>query len=197
MQLQPAVLPNLLALPLYMERVVGLGFAICLDCCLFFLVSMPLRVLKTTVQLLVNVFAARLPLKSVSEETDHEPSLKQSIPRRIMVNPVLKSATSKTRYLHECLLLAIVIFVTWMILPLSVPALYHYVRGQSVLKLYVVFNMLQVSSLSDYPKPHILQHRCLRGFSVRSVKMYFNHCMILAQICDSFSVDEFQRERHR
>ena len=98
------LLYNFLVLPLYLEQLLLLGFAISADCFLYLFTTLPLRLVLTVV-----------------------------------------TATPMTaRHYRDMMRLALLIAGWYALSHIHMSLVYHHIRGQSVLKLYVIFNMLQI-----------------------------------------------------
>ncbi|XP_046851504.1 transmembrane anterior posterior transformation protein 1 homolog [Xenia sp. Carnegie-2017] len=105
--------------PRELEKLMWFGFLLCLDCFLFVFTYLPIRVLGAVLQLLAGIV-----------------SLKFLRTRQ----PILES--------HQIcdLLRGLVLFVCCAAMEnLDLSILYHIVRGQSVIKLYVIYNMLDIA----------------------------------------------------
>ena len=112
-----ALVYNFLILPYFLERLLGTGSAVCTDCFLYLFTVLPFRMCALLLRSLLWPFSRR--------------SLRTSAPSSSLLADVLRF---------------VLLLLSWYclsLLPMS--RLYHYIRGQSVLKLYVLFNMLQIS----------------------------------------------------
>ena len=118
-----ALVYNFLILPYFLERLLTTGFCICLDCFLYLFTILPFRVALLTGRLIVRgvVWPVRRAPPSSSVSSAVSPAL----------SDVLR------------FLLLLLSWYWLSLIPMS--RIYHYIRGQSVLKLYVIFNMLQIS----------------------------------------------------
>lgn len=105
---------NFFQVPEQIERIVFFGFFICLDSLLYIFTILPLRVLRHLVRLARNVFWWRKP---------------------VVLLPQQRSDLIKA---------AIIILVSRMLQEIDTSVVYHTVRGQSVVKLYVIFNVLEI-----------------------------------------------------
>lgn len=135
-QLPSQLVYNFLILPWYLEKLFTLGFMICLDCFLHLFTILPCRMIVGTIDL----------LRSIINNLLH--TLRPSYYRR----QTSTSASSPTRFIRLngaqlCDICRGLLLITcWYGLAfINMSRLYHYIRGQSVLKLYVIFNMLQIS----------------------------------------------------
>ena len=118
-----ALVYNFLILPYFLERLLSSGFLICLDCFLFLFTMLPLRMLLLALRLL------RFPVQCLLS------------PSRAVSS--LSSALSSA--LPDVVRFVLLLLSWYCLSQLPMSRLYHYIRGQSVLKLYVIFNMLQIS----------------------------------------------------
>ena len=110
-----ALVYNFLVLPYFLERLLLTGSAVCTDCFLYLFTVLPFRMCALLVRSVLWPHRIRSTLAS------------HSSPLADVLRFVL-------------------LLLSWYclsLLPMS--RLYHYIRGQSVLKLYVLFNMLQIS----------------------------------------------------
>ena len=98
------LLYNFLVLPLYLEQLLLLGFAISADCFLYLFTTLPLRLVLT----------------------------------------VLTATPMTARHYRDLMRLALLIAGWYALSHIHMSLIYHHIRGQSVLKLYVIFNMLQI-----------------------------------------------------
>ncbi len=112
---------NLLRVPFEVERVLLIGFLMCFDSLLFVLVLLPLRVARA----LVLLVAALLPERA----------------RPWWATGQLGFHRAQLFDLCRGLTVAVALGVV-MQTPMS--RIYHYVRGQAFMKLYVIFNMLEI-----------------------------------------------------
>lgn len=110
---------NFIAIPFWMEKIMIFGFAVCLDSFLYTFTILPLRSLVAFVMWIRNT--------------------------------VVWLAGGQRRYLHsshKCdILKALLIIMSCYILSRISDAskMYHSVRGQDVVKLYVIFNVLEIA----------------------------------------------------
>ncbi|KAJ7594586.1 eukaryotic membrane protein family-domain-containing protein [Mycena floridula] len=105
---------NFLQIPLAMEKIIGFGFILCLDSFLYTFTILPIRSTLAFGSLLANIFS--------SSATSLPPSQKADLLRT--------------------LLLAVSILV---LVPLTdASKIYHFIRGQETIKLYVIFNALEI-----------------------------------------------------
>ncbi len=110
---------NFITIPFWMEKIVAFGFLICLDSFLYTFTIMPLRLCVALWTWVVNL------LRWV--------------------------ALGEKRFLsssHKCdMLKALLVILSCYLLSLTTDAskMYHSVRGQDLLKLYVIFNVLEIA----------------------------------------------------
>lgn len=129
---------NFLILPWYLERLFTLGFMICLDCFLHLFTVLPFRMGVAFINLmraLICPFRRRGGGGASSSSSSSSGG-----DGRIRLGLRLNGA-------QLCDLCRGLLLITcWYGLAfINMSRLYHYIRGQSVLKLYVIFNMLQIS----------------------------------------------------
>ncbi|KAI8868786.1 DUF747-domain-containing protein, partial [Ramicandelaber brevisporus] len=108
---------NFLHIPMEIEKLMMFGIVVCLDAFLHTFTILPLRIAFACYQLI-----ARLTNSSIS-------------------SPSLWLSPSQRRDLYKGALVAI---GCMMLQSVDVAQLYHSVRGQSVMKLYVIFNTLEI-----------------------------------------------------
>ncbi|CAB3982800.1 transmembrane anterior posterior transformation 1 homolog [Paramuricea clavata] len=106
--------------PRELEKLMWFGFLLCLDCFLFVFTYLPVRVLLAMLQLLGNVVCLKFLRNTLSLLEPHQTC------------DLLRGFI---------LLVCCVAMNSWCDLSI----LYHIVRGQSVIKLYVIYNMLDIA----------------------------------------------------
>lgn len=115
---------NLFAVPLRLERLLTLGQFICLDEFLTNFTYLPLRValliLRTLARFLLSPFGL----------------LRSRYPQRGDKAPIAA--------VIDCLHISILLITAFALWAVDVSWVYHNVRGQSVIKLYVVFNVVEI-----------------------------------------------------
>ena len=114
-----ALVYNFLILPYFLERLLGTGSAVCADCFLYLFTVLPFRICAMLVRSLTWPLRPRSTLSS--------------------------SSSSSSPPLADVLRFVLLLLSWYCLSLLPMSRLYHYIRGQSVLKLYVLFNMLQIS----------------------------------------------------
>ncbi|KAF9050234.1 eukaryotic membrane protein family-domain-containing protein [Panaeolus papilionaceus] len=105
---------NFLSMPLAMEKIIGFGFILCLDSFLYTFTILPIRFTLALFPLITNLFRRKAPPLPPSQKAD--------------------------------LLRALLLMVSLMLLnPLTdASKIYHTIRGQDTIKLYVIFNALEI-----------------------------------------------------
>ncbi|CAO3614568.1 unnamed protein product [Cunninghamella echinulata] len=113
---------NFLAVPGALEKMMGFGFVVCLDSFLYTFTILPLRFGLAFYHFMQYIFT------------------------RIQVLWNKEGRYTRLRPSEKCdLLKGIIIFITCIFMSFMDPSrLYHSIRGQAVLKLYVVFNVLEI-----------------------------------------------------
>ncbi|KAG6902103.1 hypothetical protein C0995_004283 [Termitomyces sp. Mi166 len=105
---------NFLSIPLAMEKIIGFGFIICLDSFLYTFTVQPIRFTFAFIRFLTNMLRSKPPPLPPSQKAD-----------------ILRT-----------LLLVISVLI---LVPLTdASKIYHTIRGQDTIKLYVIFNALEV-----------------------------------------------------
>ncbi|KAF0976886.1 hypothetical protein FDP41_004181 [Naegleria fowleri] len=123
-------------IPIRVERFLFFGFFICLDTFLFYLTFFPVRVLLSLLGIILSLikYFVLLPFKLCLKAIDKE-SNSSSRPRPVLHESVLFDIVK-----FLCLLINIILIM----ITTDYSLLYHYIRGESILKLYVIGNMLDV-----------------------------------------------------
>ncbi|KAF8893387.1 eukaryotic membrane protein family-domain-containing protein [Infundibulicybe gibba] len=105
---------NFLSIPLAMEKIIGFGFILCFDSFLYTFTILPIRFALALFRFLTNLFWCSAPPLPPSQKAD--------------------------------LLRTLLLVVSVMILnPLTdASKIYHTIRGQDTIKLYVIFNALEI-----------------------------------------------------
>eukprot|EP01135_Chromosphaera_perkinsii_P005232 Nk52_evm1s327 gene=Nk52_evmTU1s327 len=129
-------------IPRELEKLLFFGFFICLDTFLFVFTLLPARVLFALFKLVVIIPGSRyfvlLPPQSSSRSSSE----------RVRINKIRTNVRWQTKMtsreicdlMRGCLVLACLCALRFM----DASRLYHFVRGQAVIKLYVIFNMLEI-----------------------------------------------------
>ncbi|KAG5341035.1 hypothetical protein C0989_012031 [Termitomyces sp. Mn162] len=105
---------NFLSIPLAMEKIIGFGFIVCLDSFLYTFTVQPIRFTFAFIRFLTNMLRSKPPPLPPSQKAD-----------------ILRT-----------LLLVISVLI---LVPLTdASKIYHTIRGQDTIKLYVIFNALEI-----------------------------------------------------
>ncbi|KAG5638628.1 hypothetical protein H0H81_011347 [Sphagnurus paluster] len=109
---------NFLSIPLAMEKIMTFGFIVCLDSFLYTFTILPIRFMFALFRFVTNIFRFKPPSLPPSQKAD--------------------------------ILRALLLIVSILILnPLTdASKIYHTIRGQDTIKLYVIFNALEVRFFS-------------------------------------------------
>lgn len=106
---------NFLNIPLAMEKIIGFGFILCLDSFLYTFTILPIRFALATIRCFLNLFKV--------SKLPLPPSQKADIIRMML------------------LVVSIMVLI-----PLTdASKIYHSIRGQDTIKLYVIFNALEIA----------------------------------------------------
>lgn len=106
---------NFLSIPLAMEKIIGFGFILCLDSFLYTFTILPIRFALATIRFFLNFFRV--------SKLPLPPSQKADILRMML------------------LVVSIMVLI-----PLTdASKIYHSIRGQDTIKLYVIFNALEIA----------------------------------------------------
>ncbi|CAK8993781.1 Protein TAPT1 homolog [Durusdinium trenchii] len=108
---------NFIRVPLEVEKLLLFGFFLCCDSLLFVLVFLPIRILRA---LFLLVCTLALPERYNRRFRFHRTQL------------------------YDLLRGSIIVVAFWVLLQVHMSRIYHYVRGQAFIKLYVIFNMLDI-----------------------------------------------------
>lgn len=106
---------NFLNIPLAIEKIIGFGFILCLDSFLYTFTILPIRFCLAIIRLLANLFRRSAPPLPPSQKAD----------------------------ILRALLLVTSLFILNPLTDAS--KIYHTVRGQDTIKLYVIFNALEIA----------------------------------------------------
>jgi len=114
-------------IPREFEKLMIFGFMLCLDCFLFMFTFLPLRLIVVMYKIITGLLFCRTSR---------------------MLQPVQICDLLKGSILVAC----------WLLLThVDFSVLYHTVRGQSVIKLYVIYNMLEVNNLPYFVDYYMAQ----------------------------------------
>ncbi|KAG2150844.1 DUF747-domain-containing protein [Suillus clintonianus] len=106
---------NFLSIPLAMEKIIGFGFILCLDSFLYTFTILPIRFALATIRFFLNFFKI--------SKLPLPPSQKADILRMMLV-----------------------VVSIMVLIPLTdASKIYHSIRGQDTIKLYVIFNALEIA----------------------------------------------------
>ncbi|ESK97405.1 duf747 family protein [Moniliophthora roreri MCA 2997] len=106
---------NFLSIPLAMEKIIGFGFILCFDSFLYTFTILPIRFVLAFFKLIRNLFSFSAPPLPPSQKAD----------------------------LLRTLLLTVSIAILTPLTDAS--KIYHFIRGQDTIKLYVIFNALEIA----------------------------------------------------
>jgi hypothetical protein len=113
---------NFLGIPWSIEKLMVFGFFICLDSFLYTLTILPLRVIFTFYSLIMNI------VSFFNNDSDNE--RKHNILNLSQICDLLKGL--------------LIILVCIALQNVDASQIYHIIRGQSAIKLYVIFNVLEI-----------------------------------------------------
>jgi preprotein translocase subunit SecG len=133
---------NFVKVPLHMERFVSFGHAICADVFLFHFTLLPLRFVHSLAMCVLAILSALLPRRlgdAVAQAVGGGGGSGTSGSGAQQRAAFLTRAT-----LYDLLKGAIIISSTLVLGLVQVSRVYHYIRGEAVIKLYVVFNILEI-----------------------------------------------------
>lgn len=127
---------NFVQVPMRLERLLALGVAICVDEFLYLFTLLPFRCVLAVLQAIV----ARLQcsLKSIFVVVDG--SEKSRAANRARCGSHQWRISTVIDFLHA----GIFVFSSIVLAMFDISSVYHSIRGQSVIKLYVVFNVLEI-----------------------------------------------------
>ncbi|KAG7091061.1 hypothetical protein E1B28_010118 [Marasmius oreades] len=106
---------NFLSIPLAVEKIIGFGFILCFDSFLYTFTVLPIRFALGSFRLFLNMFSHSAPSLPPSQKAD-----------------ILRT-----------LLLVTSIAILYPLTDAS--KIYHFIRGQDTIKLYVIFNALEIA----------------------------------------------------
>jgi Eukaryotic membrane protein family len=137
--LQPAAvghMQNFLTVPSKVEAFVGFGFFICLDAFLNVLTFLPLRMAYSLgllgCEVLGNVLLTVLGVSLIASASQYK-SLKKSLRGRFQMC-----------HLYDLMRGVFMLISCYVLLKLNMSRVYHYIRGQTLIKLYVLSAMLEI-----------------------------------------------------
>ncbi|KAL0072668.1 hypothetical protein AAF712_000431 [Marasmius tenuissimus] len=106
---------NFLSIPLAMEKIIGFGFILCFDSFLYTFTVLPIRFVLAMFRLFLNLFSRSAP--------PLPPSQKADILRTLLLVTTIAILNPLT----------------------DASKIYHFIRGQDTIKLYVIFNALEIA----------------------------------------------------
>ncbi|KAF9268667.1 DUF747-domain-containing protein [Marasmius fiardii PR-910] len=106
---------NFLSIPLAMEKIIGFGFILCFDSFLYTFTVLPIRFALAFFRLFINLLSRSAPPLPPSQKAD----------------------------IIRTLLLVTSIAILYPLTDAS--KIYHFIRGQDTIKLYVIFNALEIA----------------------------------------------------
>lgn len=122
--------------PRQLEKLLLLGFLLCLDILLHELSFTPLQAVRSCTQLMLGLRQWGC--------WDHRGGI-QDRPPAALLNHGSKNVMLNITEQGDCIRFSLLILnVTLMLLLFDVAWMYHYIEGESFLKLYVLFNMLEM-----------------------------------------------------
>lgn len=152
---------NMLKLPAKLEGALFFGVLACLDSWLYMFTILPLRFLKA-LGVLGDFWAACMrdylmnPDGKKLQKAAHQKEGEDRAKRKAV--PARKRERKKTSDLLPSqkadLLRGLVVFITcWFLMLFDASKMYHTIRGQNGIKLYVIYNMLEVCAASAARPP--------------------------------------------
>ncbi|KAG6895461.1 hypothetical protein C0992_001123 [Termitomyces sp. T32_za158] len=143
---------NFLSIPLAMEKIIGFGFIVCLDSFLYTFTVLPIRFTFAFFRFLMNMLRSKPPPLPPSQKAD-----------------ILRT-----------LLLVISVFI---LVPLTdASKIYHTIRGQDTIKLYVIFNALEIGD-------RLLTHALVMVYHLISLNVAINsydHALLTLLVSNQF-----------
>ena len=138
--LQPAAVGNMqnfLTVPSKVEKFIVFGFFICVDAFLYVITFLPIRVAYSLYLLTLETFGvlafmtmkSPLEVKAFSEGGNRGTSLKGLFHRS---------------HLYDLMRGAFMVLSCYVLMQLNMSRVYHYIRGQTLIKLYVLTAMLEI-----------------------------------------------------
>lgn len=122
---------NFARVPIQLEQVLFHGFFMCLDSLLFMVTYLPIRVVRALVLL---AYTTAVNLRKLHDK-------KSPSPRGVKTYaPLLFHRTQ----LYDLIRGVTLVIALYALLQVEMSQIYHFVRGQSFIKLYVIFNMLDI-----------------------------------------------------
>jgi transmembrane anterior posterior transformation protein 1 len=136
-----------LRVPWFMEKFLIFGHALAVDLFLFHFTLLPLRILFSASMLILSVI--KIAFKAITPKGLWN-VLAGSEPKAVPGSVESRRASSGTIFqltragLYD-VLKGLIIFTATMVLGMvQVSRVYHYIRGEAIIKLYVIFNILEI-----------------------------------------------------
>ncbi len=140
---------NFLRVPVLLESLIGFGFLVCFDSFIYVFTYLPLRCLYAVILLVLDL-AADLTT----------PALRIQLGPLLLMSPRLRSGNSSgegggpaaraeerlftTSHAYDLMRGAIIVLASTLLQMLNMSRVYHYIRGQTMIKLYVLTSMLEI-----------------------------------------------------
>jgi hypothetical protein len=133
---------NFLRVPLLLESLIGFGFLVCFDSFIYVFTYLPLRCLYAVLLLVLDVVA---DLTSPALRTRLAPVLITS-PKRGGPGPLdsVDGRLFTTSHAYDLMRGSIIVLASTALQMLNMSRVYHYIRGQTMIKLYVLTSMLEI-----------------------------------------------------
>ena len=134
---------NFLRVPLLLESLIGFGFLVCFDSFVYVFTYLPLRCLYAVLLLAVDLVAdlaspalrAHLaPVLVVSPKRGEAPGMSRADDARLFT----------TSHAYDLMRGVIIVLASTALQMLNMSRVYHYIRGQTMIKLYVLTSMLEI-----------------------------------------------------
>lgn len=145
---------NFLSVPLQIESFVGLGFVLCIDAYLYILTFLPIRVIFSFMMLALECINRVVPMapfrskvssttgtsdKKGGASTTHTKEKKRNVSNN--VNGIFFHRIQA----YDIIRGALVLIGFYSLQLLNMSRVYHFIRGQSMIKLYVLTSMIEIS----------------------------------------------------
>jgi hypothetical protein len=126
---------NFLLVPLMLEKLVSFGIFVLLDAFLYVLTFLPIRVVFSFLLLMVEIFSF------IWNSLLHIPLLASSKDKKQMHS---RGVRFHRTHLYDLMRGMLLLLGYLSLLLLDMSKVYHYIRGQNVIKLYVLFSMMEI-----------------------------------------------------
>ncbi len=143
---------NFLSVPLQIESFVGLGFVLCIDAYLYILTFLPIRVIFSFIMLAFECINYVIPIAPFRSKASSNAgaSDKKSAPTQLSSKKkVMKNKVNGTFFhriqAYDIIRGALVLIGFYSLQLLNMSRVYHFIRGQSMIKLYVLTSMIEIS----------------------------------------------------